>query len=314
MNFQQLKSVREAVRRDFNLTEVAKSLYTSQPGVSRQIRELEEELGFVIFERAGKRLTGLTEPGVEILPIIERMLRDAENLKRASSEYTGSRSGKLVVATTHSQARYVLPKVVVEFKRQFPKVQLTLQQTFPEHIAELLLAGRADIGIATEALDRYSALIALPGYEWSHVVIVPKGHALTQLTRPLKLSDLVKHPLITYDAAFTGRSHIDEAFAMLGLKPEIVLTAMDADVIKTYVELGLGIGIVASTAIGAGGGPLEAISAPHLFSRNTTKVALRKSVYLRGYAYAFLELFAPHLKRGFVQDRIFAADAAAAGA
>jgi LysR family cys regulon transcriptional activator len=306
MNFQQLKSVRETVRRDFNLTEVAKSLFTSQPGVSRQIRELEDELGFVIFERAGKRLTGLTEPGMEILPIIERMLRDAENLKRASSEYTGSRSGKLVIATTHSQARYVLPKVVMEFKRQYPKVQLTLQQTFPEHIAELLIAGHADIGIATEAIDRYTALIALPGYDWSHVVIVPHGHALTQLTRPVKLSDLVKYPLVTYDPAFTGRSHIDEAFAMLALKPDIVLAAMDADVIKTYVELGLGIGIVASTAVDPRkNGQLEVIEASHLFTRNTTKVALRKNVYLRGYAYSFLELFAPHLKRTFVQDRLF---------
>jgi LysR family cys regulon transcriptional activator len=307
MNFQQLKSVREAVRRNFNLTEVAKSLHTSQPGVSRQIRELEEELGFELFERSGKRLTGLTEPGSEVFPIVERVLREIENLRRAGSEYVGSSAGRLVIATTHSQARYALPKTVVAFKQQFPGVQLTLQQTFPEHIAELLLAGRADIGIATEALDRYPDLAALPGYDWGHVAVVPRGHPLAAQEHDVTLADLAEFPLITYDTAFTGRKHIDEAFALHALAPRIVLTAMDADVIKTYVELGLGVGIVASTAVDTARDqelvPLEGTA--RLFARNTTKVALRKGVYLRGYTYAFLELFAPHLTREFIQGQVF---------
>ena len=306
MNFQQLRSVREAVRRHFNLTEVAKTLHTSQPGVSRQIRELEEELGFEFFERAGKRLVGLTEPGNAVFPIVEKVLREIENLRRAGSEFQGSDTGRLVIATTHSQARYVLPQTVMAFKRQFPGVQLTLQQTFPEHIAELLLAGRADIGIATEALDRFPDLAALPGYDWGHTAIVPKTHPLAALNRPITLADLAEYPLVTYDTAFTGRSHIDEAFALQSLQPEIVLTAMDADVIKTYVELGLGVGIVASTAIDAQrDNLLVTLDSGHLFARNTTKVAIRKGVYLRGYAYAFLELFAPHLTREFVHERVF---------
>jgi len=309
MNFQQLKSVREAVRRNFNLTEVAKSLHTSQPGVSRQIRELEEELGFELFERAGKRLTGLTEPGAQVFPIVERALREIENLRRAGSEYAGSSTGRLIIATTHSQARYALPETVLAFRQRFPGVQLTLQQTFPEHIAELLLAGRADIGIATEALDRYPDLAALPGYEWGHVAIVPREHPLAGHPGPVSLAELAEHPLITYDTAFSGRSHIDEAFALHALAPEIVLTAMDADVIKTYVELGMGVGIVASTAIDpARDVRLAALPGTgDLFARNTTKVALRKGVFLRGYAYEFLELFAPHLNRDYVQEQVFEA-------
>jgi len=306
MNLQQLKSVRETVRRNFNLTEVAKNLHASQPGVSRQIRELEEELGFELFARAGKRLVGLTEPGAEVFPIVEKVLREIENLRRAGSEFHGSETGKLVIATTHSQARYALPETVMAFKRKFPGVQLTLQQTFPEHIAELVLAGRADIGIATEALDRFPGLAPLPGYEWGHIAIAPKGHPLAAVKGPVGLADLAEYPLVTYDTAFTGRSHIDEAFAMQSLNPEIVLTAMDADVIKTYVELGLGVGIVASTAIDmARDHGLVALDTGHLFARNMTKVALRKGVYLRGYVYAFLELFAPHLNREYVRERIY---------
>jgi LysR family cys regulon transcriptional activator len=306
MNLQQLKSVREAVRRNFNLTEVAKNLHTSQPGVSRQIRELEEELGFELFARAGKRLVGLTEPGAEVFPIVEKVLREIENLRRAGSEFRGSETGRLVIATTHSQARYALPDTVMAFKQKFPGVQLTLQQTFPEHIAELLLSGRADIGIATEALDRFPDLAALPGYEWGHIAIAPKDHPLAGVKGPVTLADLAEYPLVTYDTAFTGRSHIDEAFALQSLSPQIVLTAMDADVIKTYVELGLGVGIVASTAIDrARDHGLVALDTGHLFARNMTKVALRKGVYLRGYVYAFLELFAPHLKRDYVHERIF---------
>lgn len=307
MNFQQLKSVREAVRRNFNLTEVAKSLHTSQPGVSRQIRELEEELGFELFERSGKRLTGLTRPGGEVFPIVERVLREIENLRRAGSEFAGSSAGRLVIATTHSQARYALPRTVVAFKQRFPGVELTLQQTFPDHIAELLLAGRADIGIATEAIDRYADLAALPGYDWGHVAIVPESHPLAGHKGEVTLADLAEYPLITYDTAFTGRTHIDEAFTLQNLAPRIMLTAMDADVIKTYVELGLGVGIVASTAVDPARdhGLVALESTSKLFARNTTKVALRKGVYLRGYTYDFLELFAPHLTREYIQQRLF---------
>ena len=240
MNFQQLRSVREAVRCGFNLTEVAHTLHTSQPGVSRQIRELEDELGIELFVRAGKRLTGLTEPGGHVLPIIERMLMESSNLKHAGQEFVAQQSGLLSVAATHSQARYAMPVAVQEFRAQFPNVKLHLHQGSPKQIAQMLLDGEADVGIATEALGDYPQLVALPCYRWTHSVIVPPGHAL--LDGPLTLDALTRFPLITYDTGFTGRSRIDEAFAQRGLTPHIVLAAMDADVIKTYVQLGMGRG------------------------------------------------------------------------
>ncbi|MCH8621344.1 CysB family HTH-type transcriptional regulator [Undibacterium sp. TS12] len=304
MNFQQLRSIREASRRGYNLTEVANVLFTSQPGVSRQIRELEEELGVDIFERNGKRLTGLTEPGKDILPIIERLLLEAENLRQAGEDYSDQSKGTLTIATTHTQARYVLPKVVQGFRQAFPEVRIALQQSSPEHIAEWVLSGKADIGIATEGLSQFKDLASFACYEWNHVVVVPEGHPL--LNKPeLTLEDLSNYPLITYDVGFTGRGHIDDAFRLAGLRTDIVLTAMDSDVIQQYVALGLGVGLVASMAIEvqrAHG--LRTISAGHLFAPNVTRLAVRRGAYLRAYTYEFIQQFAPNLDREEVRQAI----------
>jgi LysR family cys regulon transcriptional activator len=306
MNFQQLRSVRETVRRGFNLTEVANVLHTSQPGVSRQIRELEEELGIELFVRAGKRLTGLTPPGAQVLPIIERMLLDAENLRRAGDDYSKQSQGRLSIATTHSQARYALPPAVSEFRRHFPQVTLNLHQGSPRQVAEMLLNGEADIGIATEALARYDELVALPCYRWTHCVVVRPDHELND-GQPLTLERIARHPIVTYDAGYTGRTHIDEAFARAGITPDIVLTAMDADVIKTYVELGLGIGIVASIAYEEERDvALRAIDARHLFAMNMTRLAIRRGTHLRSYVYNFIESFAPPLTRAVVERALAA--------
>lgn len=304
MNFQQLRSVREAARCGFNLTEVANVLFTSQPGVSRQIRELEDELGAEIFERNGKRLTGLTQPGKDILRIIERLLLEAENLQRAGKEYAGINSGTLTVATTHTQARYVLPEVVQNFRSAFPDVRIALQQSSPEHIAEWVLSGKADIGIATEGISQFDGLVSFPCYEWSHLVVVPDGHPLLGCQR-LTLEDLSTWPLITYDVGFTGRGHIDEAFHKAGLETDIVLTAMDSDVIQQYVAMGMGVGIIASMAINDGRhGGLHAIEAGHLFARNVTRLAVRRGTYLRSYALEFILRFAPSLDRAQIQEAV----------
>jgi len=298
MNFQQLRSIREAARCGFNLTEVANVLFTSQPGVSRQIRELEEELGVEIFERNGKRLTGLTDPGKGVLHIIERLLLEAENLRQASQEYAGEQTGTLSIATTHTQARYVLPQVVQGFRTAFPQVRIALQQSAPEHIAEWVMSGKADVGIATEGLSQFKDLVSFPCYTWSHVVVVQQGHPLLSLGRALTLDDLAAHALITYDVGFTGRGHIDQAFRSAGLDTDIVLTAMDSDVIQQYVALGLGVGIVASMAIEQGKHHgLQAIEASHLFAPNITRLAVRRGAYLRAYTYDFILKFAPELKR-----------------
>jgi len=308
MNFQQLRSVRETIRRRFNLTEVAQALHTSQPGVSRQIRELEEELGVEIFVRAGKRLTGLTEPGRAMVEIIERLLRDADNLRSAGQDYASQNDGPLTIAATHSQARYALPAVVRDFRALYPRVTLNLHQGSPRQIAQMLLDGEADIAIATEALAQYPQLVALPCYRWTHSVVVPPGHPLADgVDTPLSLAALAHHPIITYDVGYTGRTHIDEAFARAGLKPSVVLTAMDADVIKTYVELGMGVGIVASIAFDAERDRnLRARDAGHLFEVNVTRLAVRRGSYLRRYVYAFMEAFAAPLTREVV-DRALAA-------
>lgn len=297
MNFQQLRSVREAARRGYNLTEVANVLFTSQPGVSRQIRELEEELGVDIFERNGKRLTGLTEPGKGILHIIERLLLEAENLQQAGLEYSGKTSGTLAVAATHTQARYALPKVVQGFRAAFPDVRIALQQSSPEHIAQWVISGKADVGIATEGLSQFEELVSFPCYRWNHVVVVPEGHPLLAEDR-LSLQALAAWPLITYDIGFTGRGHIDDAFSKSGITPDIVLTAMDSDVIQQYVSLGLGVGIVASMAVEQGcGAGLRHIEVDHLFAANVTRLAVRRGAYLRSYTYDFIRQFAPQLTR-----------------
>jgi LysR family cys regulon transcriptional activator len=304
MNFQQLRYVRETVRQGLNLTEAAKRLHTSQPGVSKQIRELESELGVEIFVRHGKRIVAVTEPGKAVVDVIDRLLQDAENLRQVGREFKDRTSGILTIATTHTQARYSLPRVVGAFKRKYPKVHLTIKQGSPPQLAEMVVAREADIAIATEALDGYPKLLALPGYEWSHCVVVPTRHPLAKGER-LTLEALARHPIVTYDAAFAGRSHIDEAFRAQGLAPDIVLSAVDSDVIKTYVELGLGIGIIAAMAFEAKRDRgLRALEAGHLFGTMTTRVAVRRGAALRGYAYTFMELFSPRLNRKLIETAL----------
>lgn len=309
MNFQQLRSIRETARCGYNLTEVANVLYTSQPGVSRQIRELEEELGVDIFERNGKRLTGLTDPGRGILQIIDRLLLEAENLQRASREYTAQEIGTLAVATTHTQARYMLPRVVQAFRSAFPKVRIALQQSSPEHIAEWVISGRSDVGIATEGLSQFEELVSFPCYRWHHAIVVPDGHPLLQ-KNPVTLADLAEYPLITYDLGFTGRGHIDDAFRQENITTDIVLTAMDSDVIQQYVALGLGVGLVASMALQHRNGDtltgtgLKVIDGAHLFAQNVTRLAVRRGAYLRSYTYDFIQLFAPELSRADIEKAV----------
>jgi LysR family cys regulon transcriptional activator len=297
MKLQQLRYITEVARCGLNVSEAAEGLYTSQPGVSKQIKLLEDELGVMIFERSGKRFTGITEPGRAVLEIAERILREAENLKRVSAEFARGDSGSLVIAATHTQARYALPTVVRDFMAQHPNVRLTMHQGNPTQIAEWVVAGEADIGIATEALDQYPQLVTLPVQQWSHCVIAPDGHPI--LDKPgLSLSELARWPLITYDSAFTGRSRINRAFERQNLTPNVVLTALDADVIKTYVTLGLGLGIIAGLAFDAQRDTgLQALDAEHLFESNTTRLALRRGTLLRRYEYDLVGLFAPHLTR-----------------
>ena len=295
MNFQQLRIIRETVRRQFNLTEVANALFTSQSGVSKHIKDLEDELGVELFVRKGKRLLGLTEPGSELVEIVERMLLDAGNIKRLAEQFARRDEGQLRIATTHTQARYALPRVVTEFKRLFPKVHLVLLQASPGEIVDLLHDGEADIGIATETLADAPDLVTFPFHTWHHSVIVPAGHPL-EAVRPLTLEALVEHPVVTYHEGFTGRARIDATFARAGLLPDIVMSALDADVIKTYVELGLGAGIIASVAFDpARDSALRLLDSEHLFAANTTMIALRRKHYLRSYAYHFIELCEPSL-------------------
>jgi len=300
MKLQQLRYLVEVARRGLNVSEAAEVLHTSQPGVSKQIRLLEDELGVIVFERSGKRLTGVTEPGREVLAIAGRILQEAENIKRVGEEYAGGDSGSLVVATTHTQARYALPAVVKRFVDRHPKVRLSLHQGSPTQIAEWTLSGEADIAIATEALDQYPQLVMLPCYQWDHCVIAPEGHPVLAESS-LTLASLARWPLITYDPAFSGRSRINKAFERAGLSPNVVLAAIDADVIKTYVSLGLGLGIIARMAYDpARDTGLRAIDAGYLFGSNTTRIGLRRGTHIRRYEYDFIELFAPQLTRRVV--------------
>jgi LysR family cys regulon transcriptional activator len=305
MNFQQLRSVRETVRQGFNLTLVAEALHTSQPGVSRQIRELEEELGVELFVRAGRRLLGLTPPGEAMLPIVERLLQEAENLRRAGSEFVDLDKGRLTVAATHTQARYALPTAVRDFRQSHPGVTFRLLQGSPTQIAQQVMDGQADIGIATEALADYPELVALPCYRWTHAVVAPRAHPLAQACasgEPLTLQRLAQFPLVTYEHGYTGRRHIDAAFARAGLPVDIVLEAMDTDVIKTYVELGVGVGIIASVGYDeARDAALVALDARHLFAINTTRVAVKRGAFLRGYVHDFIQTFAPSLTHEVVR-------------
>lgn len=297
MKLQQLRYLVEVARHRLNVSEAAEALYTSQPGVSKQIKLLEDELGVIVFERSGKRLTSITEPGKAILAIAERILHEAENMKRVGEEYADGESGGLVIATTHTQARYALPSVVARFVEKHPKVRLSMHQGSPTQIAEWTLKGEADIAIATEALDQYPQLLMLPCYQWTHCVIAPNGHPVLD-GRPLSLAELARWPLITYDSAFTGRSRINKAFERAQLAPNIVLAAIDADVIKTYVSLGLGLGIIAHQAYDAARDTgLTALDAGQLFGSNTTRIGLRRGTHVRRFEYDFIEFFAPQLTR-----------------
>lgn len=305
MNFQQLRIVRETVRRDFNLTEVASALYTAQSGVSKHIKDLEDELGVELFARRGKRLLGLTEPGRELLPIVERILLDTQNIKHLGEQFAQQDSGHLVIATTHTQARYALPPVVTRFKATFPKVHLELHQCGPEEIVSLLRTGQADIGIATEALANEAELVSFPFYDWRHAPIVPAGHPLIGVS-PLTLEALAEYPLITYHPGYTGRARIDAAFARAGLIPDVVMSALDADVIKTYVELGLGVGLIAAMAWHpTRDAALHLLDAPDLFAVNTARLALRRGHYLRDYALRFILECAPTLTTEQIKEAVF---------
>jgi len=308
MKIQQLRYVREAVRRDFNLTAVAQALHTSQPGVSRQIRELEEELGIEVFVRAGKRLTGLTGPGQTIVPMIERLLLEAENLRRAGDEFAAQGQGILTIAATHSQARYALPTAVRDFSTVHPQVVLRMHQGSPPQIAQMLISGDADLGIATEALASHPELVTMPCYHWTHSVIVRADHPLSAAADQgvlLTLDELVQFPIMTYETGYTGRRHIDEAFDAQQLNANIVLEAMDADVIKTYVELGMGVGIIAGIAFDHERDlKLRAIDARHLFGINLTRLAIRRGNFLRTYVYDFIKTFAPSLTRPVVDEAL----------
>ncbi|HUY02012.1 MAG TPA: HTH-type transcriptional regulator CysB [Rhodocyclaceae bacterium] len=301
MNLQQMRYVLEVARCGLNVSEAAVALHTSQPGVSRQIRVLEQELGVDVFVRQGKRLTGVTAPGQEILKIAGRMLQDVDNLRGVGREFSNEESGSLSIATTHTQARYMLPGVIQQFMQRYPAVRVSLHQGSPAQVCEYVLTGEADIAIATEAIGNQEQLVMLPCYQWNRCVIAPPRHPILK-ARPLTLEEIAKYPIITYDYAFTGRSQINRAFAARGLSPNVVLTAIDADIIKTYVALGLGVGIMAAMAYQEKTDRgLRALDAADLFESATTRIGVMKNAYLRGYAYAFIELFAPQLTRRAVE-------------
>ena len=302
MNLQQLRYICEVERQGLSISLAAQSLHTSQPGVSKQIHLLEDELGVRIFERSGKRLTGITPPGRAIIAQAREVLRDVQNIKQVGSEFTNEIAGSLSIATTHTQARYTLPKTIKQFTERYPQVNLHIHQGNPTQIAAMVEQGEADVGIATEALARHQGLVVLPCYQWNRCVVAPPGHPVLK-EKPLTLKALARYPIITYDFAFAGRSLITTAFEARGLKPNVVLTALDSDVIKTYVELGLGVGLLAKMAYEPERDKnLRMLDAAHLFETSTTNIAVRRGTYLRGYLYAFIELFAPHLTRGVVDE------------
>jgi LysR family cys regulon transcriptional activator len=302
VNLHQFRFVQEAVRRGLNLTETAKALHTSQPGISKAILELEEELGVDIFARHGKRLKRVTEPGYQVLQAVDIILREVGNLKRIGEEFGKQDTGRLSIATTHTQARYVLPEPVALLRKRHPKVSVSLHQGTPEQVAQMLLDDSADIGLATESLSEYGDLVTLPCYEWQHVIVVPASHPLAGVERPT-LEQLAREPLVSYQPAFTGRKRIDQAFAQRRLQPEIVLEAIDSDVIKTYVRLGLGVGILAEMAVrdDPPGGDLVARPAGYLFGMNVSRVAFKRGAYLRNFVYTFAELLSDRLTRALIQ-------------
>jgi LysR family cys regulon transcriptional activator len=310
MNLHQFRFVQEAARRNLNLTETAKALHTSQPGISKAILELEQELGIDIFARHGKRLKRITEPGQQVLAAIDIILREVANLRRIGDEYKHQETGTLSIAATHTQARYVLPQAVAALRLRYPKVTVSLHQGTPEQIAQMLLDDVAEIAIATERLAQVDGLVTLPCYEWQHVVVVPTGHALATVER-VDLEALAREPLISYHPSFTGRHRIDAAFAQRQLKPAYVLEAIDSDVIKTYVKLGMGVGLVTELAVRddplcAPGGELVARPVGHLFGQNLARIAFKRGAYLRLFVYSLVELLTPRLTRALVEKAVAA--------
>jgi LysR family cys regulon transcriptional activator len=300
MNLHQFRFVQEAARRNLNLTEVAKALHTSQPGVSKAIIELEEELGIDIFTRHGKRLKRVTEPGQHVLRSIEVILREVGNLKRIGEQFSAEDSGTLSIATTHTQARYVLPVPVAKLRAAYPKVNISLHQGAPAQVAQMVLDEVAEIGIATESLSDYPDLVTLPCYEWEHVLVIPKTHPLAAKSR-ITLEDLAAEPVITYHPSFTGRTRIDKAFAAKHLTPRIALEAIDSDVIKTYVRLGMGVGIVAEMAVrDSTDDDLVVRPGAQLFGKNTARIAFKRSAYLRNFVYDFATLLSERLDRNLI--------------
>ncbi len=304
MNLHQFRFVQEAVRRNLNLTEVAKSLHTSQPGVSKAIIELEEELGIEIFSRHGKRLKRVTEPGQHVLRSIEVILREVGNLKRIGEQFSAEDSGTLSIATTHTQARYVLPVPVAKLRETYPNVTISLHQGAPAQVAQMVMDEVAEIGIATESLSEYPELVTLPCYEWEHMLVIPKSHPLAGKVR-ITLDDLAAEPIITYHPSFTGRTRIDKAFAAKNLTPRIALEAIDSDVIKTYVRLGLGVGIVAEMAVKDGlDNDLVARPASQLFGKNVARIAFKRSAYIRHFVYDFAALLSDRLDRHLIMKAL----------
>lgn len=302
MKIRQLHYIQEVARRGLNVTAAAEALFTSQPGVSKQIRMLEDELGVEVFVRNGKHLSEITPAGKRILQYAARLLLEVENIKNIADEFRETDRGDLSIATTHTQARYALPPVIQRFRTRFPKVSLHLHQGSPQQIAKMASDGQADFAIATEALELFEDLVMLPCYHWNRVVLVRPDHPLAQASI-LELRDLAAHPIITYTFGFTGRSKLDQAFAARGLRPDVVLTAVDADVIKTYVRLGLGAGIVADLAYDPEqDSDLVALKADHLFEPSTTHIGFRRSMFLRGYMYEFIAAFAPHLTANLIDE------------
>ncbi len=300
MNLHQFRFAQEAMRRNLNLTEVAKALHTSQPGVSKAIIELEEELGIEIFARHGKRLKRITEPGQHVLRSIDVILREVGNLKRIGEQFSAQDSGTLSIATTHTQARYVLPVPVAKLREAYPKVNVSLHQGAPGQVAQMVLDEVAEIGIATESLSDYPDLVTLPCYEWEHVLVIPKSHPLASKAR-ITLEDLAAEPIITYHPSFTGRTRIDKAFAAKQLTPRIALEAIDSDVIKTYVRLGLGVGIVAEMAVREKlDDDLVVRPGAQLFGKNVARVAFKRSAYLRNFVYDFAALLSDRLDRNLI--------------
>jgi LysR family cys regulon transcriptional activator len=296
MNLQQLRYIAEVARRNLNVTEAAAALHTSQPGVSKQIRSFEEELGTDVFVRQGRRFVAITDAGREVVAAVERILAELANLKSIGEEFAHHAKGTLAVGVTHTQARYALPPIVTEFKKRFPDVKLKLLQGNPRQLASMVASGEADLAIATEALLEEPGLVTIPCYRWHHCVVVPERHPLAKV-KPLTLEAIAEHPIVTYDPTFAGRTSVDRAFAARGLSPEIALTALDSDVIKSYVALGLGVGIISARAFRKGADEgLRALDCDHLFPAQTTRLAYKRGAYLRGFTVEFIRLIAPHVR------------------